>query len=115
MDVRVRGRLLANAAVAEVQCRYMCQEGKVRLAVEKLQTEREVSQLPQKVQMQLGVSFFPFFFIALRLKRVAGYRCASECSGGVVERHVGDVGGPPGMSKGGKEILKIFFDIWMIT
>ena len=95
--MRVRGRLLANAAVAEVWCQYMRQAGKARLVAEKLQMKQEASWSPWKVQMQLGVSFFPFFFIALRLKRVAGYCCASECSSGVIKRHVG---GLPGMLKG---------------
>ena len=56
-DVKVRGRLLANAAVAEVRHRYVHQVNKARLVAEKLHSEWEVSQSPQKVRMQLGVSF----------------------------------------------------------
>ena len=51
VDVKVRGRLLVNAAVAEVQQWYVLQVNKARLAAEKLCTEREVSQSPWKVQM----------------------------------------------------------------
>ena len=64
VDAKVRGKLLANAVVAEVQCQFLCQANKVRLAAEKLQMEWEASQLLHKVQMKLGVSFFLFFFIA---------------------------------------------------
>ena len=63
-DMKVRGKLLANAAVAEVQCQFMRQADKVRLAVEKLQAERDASQLPHKVRMKLGVSVSLFLFIA---------------------------------------------------
>ena len=38
-DAKVRGRLLANAAVAEVQRRVVRQAEKARLVVEKLQVE----------------------------------------------------------------------------
>ena len=68
-DAKVRGRLLANEAMAEVWRRYMCQANKARLVVEKLRTEREVSQSLQKVRMQLGVSLF-FFFIAFEAEQV---------------------------------------------
>ena len=63
-DVKVRGKLLANAAVAEVQCQFVHQADKVRLVVEKLQAERDASQLPHKVRMKLGVSVSLFLFIA---------------------------------------------------
>ena len=63
-DAKVRGKLLTNAVVAEVQRRFMCQVDKVRLAVEKLQAERDASQSPHKVWMKLGVSVFLFLFIA---------------------------------------------------
>ena len=56
VDAKVRGRLLTNAAMAEMQCQYVCQANKVRLVAEKLRMEQEVSQSPQKVWMQLGVS-----------------------------------------------------------
>ena len=64
VDVNVRGKLLANAAVAEVWHWFLHQANKARLVAEKLQTEREASWSPRKLQMKLGVSFFPFFFIA---------------------------------------------------
>ena len=67
-DMKMRGKLLANAAVAEVRCQFMCQVEKARLAVEKLQMEWEASWLPQKVRMHLGVSFF-FFFIAFETEQ----------------------------------------------
>ena len=35
-DMKVRGRLLANAAMAEVQRQYVCQVKKARLVAEKL-------------------------------------------------------------------------------
>ena len=56
-DAKVRGKLLADAAVAEVWRQFVCQVEKARLAAEKLQTEQEVLQLPRKVRMHLGVSF----------------------------------------------------------
>ena len=59
-DAKVRGKLRANAAVAEVWCQFVCQAEKARLAAEKLQAEQEVSWSPRKLQMKLGVSFFPF-------------------------------------------------------
>ena len=43
-DAKVRGRLLANAAVAEVRHRFLRQAEKTRLAAEKLQAEREAAQ-----------------------------------------------------------------------
>ena len=55
-DAKVRGRLLANAVVAEVRRRFLRQVEKARLAAEKLQTEREAAQSPRKVRMRLGVS-----------------------------------------------------------
>ena len=85
VDAKVRGKLLAHEAVAEVQHRVMCQVDKARLAAEKLQVEREASWSLWKVQMRLGVSFFPFLFIGLRLRRVAGYLCTCECGGGLIE------------------------------
>ena len=60
----MRGKLLANAAVAEVQHRFLCQVDKARLVAEKLQAEREASQSPRKVRMKLGVSVSLFPFIA---------------------------------------------------
>ena len=84
-DVKVRGRLLVNAAVAEVRCQYMCQANKARLAAEKLQTEWEASQSPWKVQMRLGVSLFFSSSLLLRLRKAAGYHCSSECGGRPVE------------------------------
>ena len=63
-DVKVRGKLLANAAVAEVWRRFVRQVDKARLAVEKLQAEWDVSRSPRKVQMRLGVSAFFSLIIA---------------------------------------------------
>ena len=63
-DVKVRGKLLANAAVAEVWCRFVRQVDKARLAAEKLQAEQDVSQSPRKVRMRLGVSAFFSLVIA---------------------------------------------------
>ena len=63
-DVKVRGKLLANAAVAEVRHRFVCQADKARLAAEKLQAERDVSRSPCKVWMRLGVSAFFSLVIA---------------------------------------------------
>ena len=57
-DAKVRGKLLANAAVAEVQRQFLRQVDKARLVAEKLQAERETMQTPRKVRMRLGVSFF---------------------------------------------------------
>ena len=51
-DTKVRGMLLANAAVAEVRRWFVHQADKTRLAVEKLQAEWETSWLPRKVQMR---------------------------------------------------------------
>ena len=64
VDVKVRGKLLANAAVAEVRHQFMRKADKARLAAEKLQMELEESRSPRKVQMKLGVSVFPMLFIA---------------------------------------------------
>ena len=83
-DVKVRGRLLANAAMAEVRHRYVRQANKVRLALEKLRTGREVSQSLQKVWMRLGVSLSLYLHCS-RLRKAAGYCCTSECSGRLVE------------------------------
>ena len=63
-DAKVRGKLLANAVVAEVRHWVVHQVDKAMLAAERLQTEREASWSPCKVQMKLGVSSFPSFFIA---------------------------------------------------
>ena len=63
-DMKVRGKLLANAVVAEVGRWFVHQADKARLAAEKLQAEQDTLRLPQKVQMKLGVSNSPFFFIA---------------------------------------------------
>ena len=82
--MKVRGRLLANAAVAEVRHRYVRQADKVRLAAEKLQMEQEASQSLQKVRMRLGVSL-SFYLHCSRLRKAAGYHCSSECSGGFVK------------------------------
>ena len=60
-DAKVRGKLLANAVVAEVQRQFMHQ---ARLAAEKLQAERDASRSPRKVRMGLGVSAFLFLVIA---------------------------------------------------
>ena len=56
-DAKVRGNLLANAAVAEVWRRFLRQADKARLVAEKLQAERETMQTLHKVRMRLGVSF----------------------------------------------------------
>ena len=69
-DVKVRGKLLTNAAVAEVWCQFMHQVDKVRLAAEKLQAERDALRSPRKVRMKLGVSNSLFFLHRLRLRRV---------------------------------------------
>ena len=63
-DAMVRGKLLANAAVAEVWRRFMRQADKARLAAEKLQVEWDVSWSPRKVWMRLGVSAFFSLVIA---------------------------------------------------
>ena len=63
-DAKVRGKLLTNAVVAEVWCRFMCQADKARLAAEKLQAEQDASRSPRKVQMRLGVSAFFSLVIA---------------------------------------------------
>ena len=64
VDAKVRGKLLAIAAVAEVQRRFLCQADKVWLVAEKLQVEREPSRSPHKMWMKLGVSVSLFPFIA---------------------------------------------------
>ena len=63
-DAKVRGKLLANAVVAEVRRWFVCQVDKARLVAEKLQVERDVSWLPCKVRMKLGVSVSLLLFIA---------------------------------------------------
>ena len=63
-DAKVRGKLLANAAVAEVRHRFVCQADKARLAVETLQAERDAARSPCKVRMRLGVSAFSSLVIA---------------------------------------------------
>ena len=63
-DAKVRGKLLANAAVAEVRRQFMHQVDKARLTAEKLQAEWDASRSPHKVQMKLGVSVSLFLFIA---------------------------------------------------
>ena len=83
-DMKVRGRLLANAAVAEVRCRFLRQAEKARMVAEKLQAEREAVQLPRKVQMKLGVSIFPSSPL-LDAEESVGDRCACERGGGIVE------------------------------
>ena len=69
VDAKVRGKLLTNAVVAEVWCRFLCQADKARLVVEKLQAERETMQTPRKVRMRLGVSFFLCLLLWLGLDR----------------------------------------------
>ena len=64
VDTKVRGKLLANAAVAEVRCQFMCQVDKARLAVEKFQVEQDALQSLCKVRMKLGMSVSLFLFIA---------------------------------------------------
>ena len=54
-DAKVRGKLLANAAVAEVRRQFVRQVDKVRLVAEKLQAEWDASRSLRKVQMRLGV------------------------------------------------------------
>ena len=63
-DAKVRGKLLANAAVAEVRRQFVRQVDKAMLAAEKLQAERDASWSPCKVRMRLGVSAFFFLVIA---------------------------------------------------
>ena len=84
VDAKVRGRLLANAAVAEVRCRFLRQAEKARMAAERLQVEREVAQSPRKVRMRLGVSI-SFSSTWLDAEKSAGDRCACERGGGIVE------------------------------
>ena len=69
-DAKVRGKLLANAVVAEVRHWFMCQADKARLVAEKLQVEWDASRSPRKVRMKLGVSNSFFFLHRLRLRRV---------------------------------------------
>ena len=84
MDAKVRGKLLANAVVAEVRRRFMRQADKARLAAEKLQAEWDASRLPRKVRMRLGVSA-SFFSLLLEAEKHVGNRCTRECGGGIVE------------------------------
>ena len=83
-DVKVRGKLLANAAVAEVQRQFLRQAEKARMAAEKLQAEREAAQSPRKVQMKLGVSISPSSPL-LNAEKSIGDRCARERGGGFIE------------------------------
>ena len=80
----MRGRLLTNAAVAEVRRRFLRQAEKARMAAEKLQAEREAAQSPRKVRMKLGVSIFPSSPL-LDAEKSVGNRCARERSGGFVK------------------------------
>ena len=83
-DAKVRGRLLANAVVAEVRRWFLHQAEKARMAAEKLQEEREAAQSPCKVQMKLGVSIFPSSPL-LDAEKSVGDWCARERGGGFVE------------------------------
>ena len=83
-DAKVRGKLLANAVVAEVRRRFLHQVEKARMAAEKLQAEREVAQSPHKVWMKLGVSISPSSPL-LDAEKSVGDRCARERGGGFVE------------------------------
>ena len=83
-DAKVRGKLLANAVVAEVQHWFMHQADKAQLAAEKLQAERDVLRSPCKVWMRLGVSV-SFFSLLLEAEKGVGNRCTRECGGGIVE------------------------------
>ena len=83
-DAKVRGRLLANAVVAEVRRRFSRQAEKARMVAEKLQAEREAAQSPRKVRMKLGVSIFPSSPL-LDAEKSVGDRCARERGGGFVE------------------------------
>ena len=80
----MRGRLLANAAVAEVWRRFLRQAEKARMAVEKLQAEQEAAQSPRKVRMKLGVSISPASPL-LDAETSIGDCCARERGGGFVE------------------------------
>ena len=80
----VTGRLLTNAAVAEVRRRFLRQAEKARMAAERLQVEREVAQSPRKVRMRLGVSI-SFSSTWLDAEKSAGDRCACERGGGIVK------------------------------
>ena len=82
--VKVRGKLLATAAVAEVRRWFMCQANKARLAAEKLQMEWEASQSLRRVWMKLGVNIF-LFSSSLEAEKSVGNHCARECGGGIVE------------------------------
>ena len=80
----MRGRLLANAAVAEVRRQFLRQAEKARMTVEKLQAEREAAQSPRKVQMKLGVSI-SLSSPLLDAEKSVGDRCAHERGSGFVE------------------------------
>ena len=84
LDAKVRGKLLANAAVAEVRRRFLRQAEKARMAAEKLQAEREAAQSPRKVRMKLGVSISPSSPL-LDAEKSIGDRCTREHGGGFVE------------------------------
>ena len=83
-DAKVRGRLLANAAVAEVRRRFLRQAEKARMAAEKLQAEQEAAQSPRKVRMKLGVSI-SLSSPLLDAEKSVGDRCAREHGGRFVE------------------------------
>ena len=83
-DAKVRGKLLANAAVAEVRRWFLRQAEKARMVAEKLQAEQEAVQSPRKVRMKLGVSIFPSSPL-LDAEKSVGDRCARERGGGFVE------------------------------
>ena len=83
-DAKVRGKLLANAVVAEVRRRFVRQADKARLVAEKLQAERDVLRSPCKVWMRLGVSV-SFFSLLLEAEKCVGNRFTRECSGRIVE------------------------------
>ena len=81
---KVRGKLLANAAVAEVRRQFVRQADKARLVAEKLQVEWDASRSLRKVWMRLGVSV-SFFSLLLEAEKHVGNRCTRECGGGIVK------------------------------
>ena len=83
-DMKVRGKLLANAAVAEVWRRFVRQVDKARLVAEKLQAEWDALRSLHKVRMRLGVSV-SFFSLLLEAEKRVGNCCTRECSGGIVK------------------------------
>lgn len=76
VDVKVRGHMLVDAAVAEVWRQATCQVEKTRKAMEKLHLGWEALQSPWKIRLQLGVSPSCFFS---RLRLVTGYGGSTEC------------------------------------